>query len=196
MPIRDRAFYEEAARAENDWVRAVVLKRDHVAHADAGEIAFKAERMALEALGPHHVSYGVAVLNIALYHLTVTNDGAKAQSALARSREILADAPLQLAEGLYWLGVSQYTNGQVTDAENAWTEALALHRRNPADAPALAQILISLSCCYIEAEPRRAAPLLAEALKLQRRALGPEHGDVRDTELRLADALRSASNRD
>jgi tetratricopeptide (TPR) repeat protein len=190
---RDKAFYEEAAQAENAWVRAVVLNRDHALHARSEKIVREAERMALEALGSNHAAYGVAVLNHALYHFTVTNDQLQAQNALARSRQILAETPLELADGLYWLGVSYYDAGEVRKAENAWTEVVDIRRRNQGDARALAETLVALSCCYVETELKRAAPLLAEALKLQRHSLGATHETVLDTETRLAHVLRAAS---
>ena len=69
-----KEWYEEAARVENQHVRAVILKKDHLEHDRALEVANRAYEMAARALGEQHPAYAVALQNIGLYYSVIGND--------------------------------------------------------------------------------------------------------------------------
>jgi tetratricopeptide (TPR) repeat protein len=194
---QDRAWLESAAAAENQWVRAVILKKDHLAHGDALEVASNARDMASSALGEAHPAYGVALLNMATYYEFIANDRASAEEIFAQARKILGDDHAEYVEGLYWLGYYLYQDGGAAPrAMELWTEALAIQRRRADNPTRLADLLLCLGCGYLEDDPKRAAVLLGESLRLQRKHLGPDHRLVKDTEQRLATALREAARRE
>ena len=60
----DIAGLEEAARSENDWVRARILKRDPPAEGSLLKIAQRARDMAANSLGTRHSAYAVALQNL------------------------------------------------------------------------------------------------------------------------------------
>lgn len=99
------ADIEEAARSENDWVRARILKRDPPVEGSLLRIAERARDMAANSLGVQHAAYAVALQNLGLYYDVIENDTAKADEFFAQARAVVKDKPLPLAYGFYWLGV-------------------------------------------------------------------------------------------
>src|SRR5436189_3295690 len=69
-----KEWYEEAARVENQHVRAVILKKDHLEHDRAFELANRAYEMAARSLGEQHPAYAVALQNLGLCLSVLEND--------------------------------------------------------------------------------------------------------------------------
>jgi tetratricopeptide (TPR) repeat protein len=190
----DGAWLERAATAENQWVRAVILKKDHVAHGDARNIALNASEMAKNALGTSHTQYGIALLNLGLCFEVIEKKGEEATHQYLLARQTLGNDHPEYAEAMYWLGVYQFSEGNAKDrAVEVWSEALNILRQLPEKSERMADLLISLSCFYINGHPKKAAQQLQEALEIQRKKHGPRHAAVRDTETRFAAALRAAA---
>jgi hypothetical protein len=191
---QDKAWFEKAAAAENQWVRAVVLKDDHVAHSDARKIATEASEMARNALGASHTLYGASLLNLAIYYEVIEKNSAEAERRYQEARRILGNDHPEYVEAMYWLGVYQFSakDGRNRAAE-VWGEALAIFRRAAKTSVRMADLLVCLSAYHISDQPKKAAQELREALEIQRRELGAGHKEVRATESRLAAALRAAA---
>jgi tetratricopeptide (TPR) repeat protein len=192
---QDKAWLEEAAAAENDFVRAVIFKPDHPAHASAREKALRARDMAGRALGQSHSSYGVALLNLAAYYEVIEKNAAESERHVRQALEVLGPDRWEQAEHFFWLGVYHFSEGNgYARASELWNAAADILRRSGARPQLLGDVLVSLSVCYFEQEPRKAAVVLQEALRIQRKQFGPAHETVRDTEARLAAAIRAVSN--
>ena len=125
-----KAEIEEAAREENDWVRARILKQDPPVEGSLLKIAERARDMAARSLGTQHSAYAVALQNLGLYYDAIENDAAKASEFFAAAREVLKDNDLPLAYGFYWLGI--FHNNVTRDGKRAVAaleDALAIQRR-------------------------------------------------------------------
>src|SRR5262249_18516915 len=101
----DNAGLEGAARSENEWVRARIVKRDPPPEGSLLKIAQRARDMAANSLGTRHAAYAVALQNLGLYYEVIENDAARADELFAQARAIVAGDDLPLADGLYWLGI-------------------------------------------------------------------------------------------
>jgi tetratricopeptide (TPR) repeat protein len=126
----DPAKLEEAARSENDWVRARILKRDPPAEGSLLKIAQRARDMAANSLGTRHWAYAVALQNLGLYYDAIENDAAQANELFAQARAVVKESDLPLADGFYWLGIFHHQVGRNAErAQAALREALATQRR-------------------------------------------------------------------
>jgi hypothetical protein len=97
---RSKEWYERAANAENEWVRTVILQKDHITHGDAAEVAEKACKMARQALGDAHPAYGVALLNLAVFQAAVRNDWASSDHYFEQARVVLGPASHEESDAL------------------------------------------------------------------------------------------------
>jgi tetratricopeptide (TPR) repeat protein len=185
----DKAGLEEAARSENDWVRARILKRDPPAEGSLLKIAQRARDMAANSLGMDHWAYAVALQNLGLCYEAIENDPATAADHLAQARAVVKESNLPLAEGFYWLGIFHH---QVTRdagrAQVALREALAIQRRAlGSDDPQLADTMIALAeATAARGDIDQAIALMREALRIQRAQVPPNEEAVGKTEDRLA----------
>ena len=185
----DRALIEEAARSENEWVRARILKRDPPAEGSLLKIAERARDMAANSLGNQHSAYALSLQNLGLYYDAIENDTVKAYELFAQAHAILKENDLPLAYGFYWLGIFHHqVNRDGKRAEASLAEALAIQRRAlGSDDLQLAETLIALADAKgVDAEIHSAMALLQEALSIQRAQLPPADRVIANTETRLA----------
>jgi tetratricopeptide (TPR) repeat protein len=123
-----KEWYEEAAREENEWVRAVILIPDHPMRDNALEIATRARDMAGRALGKTHPSYAEAVQNIGVYYSALGNDPKKATKYFDQARRVVGPYHPILSRSFYFLGRYYYELGNEDKAETFLNEALAVLR--------------------------------------------------------------------
>jgi tetratricopeptide (TPR) repeat protein len=184
----DRAWLEKAAKSENEWVRARILKQDPPAEGSLLKIAERGRDMAANSLGQQHPAYAVALQNLGLYYDAIENDPVKADEFFAQARAVLAENDLPLAEGFYWLGIFHTrVSHDVTRARPPLAEALAIQRRALGSGDLqLAETMIALACAKdIKTAIQSAIALLEEALTIQRSKLPAGDQVIADTENRL-----------
>lgn len=194
---KDIEWYEEAAASENDWVRAVILKPDHVAREDAFRVATRARDMARRALGDHHPAYAIALLNLGLYYDIIQNDVRKAKGFFAQAREILGENHNAIAEAIYWLGIFHYeVKEDFKRAETLFDQSVTVWRETPDSDPLqIADALICLAAAKFSMDKlRESIPVLKEALKIQSALLPPSDSRLLDTADRLAGVLSLVSD--
>ena len=185
----DTAELEEAARNENDWVRARILKRDPPAEGSLLQIAQRARRMAANSLGTEHAAYAVALQNLGLYYDAIENDGAKANELFTQARAVVKANDLPLAEGFYWLGIFHHeVSRDAARAQAVLDEALAIERRALGSEDArLAQTMSALAETKAASGDIDAAiALLKDALRVERAQASPNEQTVARIEDRLA----------
>jgi tetratricopeptide (TPR) repeat protein len=182
-----KEWYEEAAKVENQHVRAVILKKDHLEHGRAFELASRAYEMAGRALGEQHPAYAVALQNIGLYFCVIGSDTITAADYFDRAREVAGPYHAALWETFYWLGVFYYESRDASRAAEFFEEALTVQRHNlESKNPELAQTLIGLAYAKsVTQGPGTAVSLLQEALGIQEASLPVESAELRDTRRRL-----------
>jgi tetratricopeptide (TPR) repeat protein len=193
--VDDIAGLEEAARNENDWVRARILKRDPPVEGSLLKIAQRARDMAANSLGTDHCAHAAALQNLGLYYDAVENDAAQANEFFALARAIVKQDDLPLADGFYWLGIFHQVRGEGERAQVALREALAIQRRAlTGDDARPAETMIALAeTTAARGDIDSAIALMRDALRIQR-ARAPTNGDaVARTEDRLATFLALAS---
>ena len=183
----DKVRLEEAARNENEWVRARILKQDPPAEGSLLKIAERARDMAANSLGTQHAAYAVSLQNLGLYYDAIENDAARANEFFAQARAVLTEHDLPLAEGFYWLGIfHMQVSHDAKRAETSLTEALAIQRRAlGSDDLRLAETMLALAG-GLTTEIQSAIALMKEALRIQRTQLPPTDQAILDTETRLA----------
>ncbi len=168
----DKVLTEEAARSENEWVRARILKQDPPAEGSLLKIAERARDMAANSLGNQHSAYAVSLQNLGLYYDAIENDAAKAHEFFAQVRAVLNETDLPLAEGFYWLGIFHIqVSHDAKRAEAPLTEALAIQRRAlGSDDLRLAETMRALAYAKgsVVTGIHSAMALLEEALRLRR----------------------------
>src|ERR1039457_2955104 len=141
-----KEWYEEAARQENEWVRAVILKPNHPAQKDALEIATNARDMAGRALGKTHPSYAEAVQNIGVYYSVLGNDPKKAADYFDQARRVVGPYHPVLSRSFYFLGQYHHESGHADKAEAFLKEGLEIFRREGyAHDPRIAVVLTVLA---------------------------------------------------
>ncbi|HEV2957361.1 MAG TPA: tetratricopeptide repeat protein [Xanthobacteraceae bacterium] len=185
----DSAGLEQAARSENEWVRARILKRDPPAEGSLLKIAQRARDMAANSLGTQHPAYAVALQNLGLYYDAVENDAAQANELFALARAVVKENDLALADGFYWLGIFHHQVSRDAErAQAALGEALAIQRRAlESDDPLLANTMIALAeATAARGDIDSAIALMRDALRIQRARAPPDAEAVAKTEGRLA----------
>ena len=197
----DIAGLEEAARSENEWVRARILKRDPPPEGSLLKIAQRARDMAANSLGTEHWAYAVALQNLGLYYDAIENDAAHANELFAQARAVVKDSDLPLADGFYWLGIFHHqVSRDAGRAQAVLREALATQRRALAsDDSLLADTMIALAeATAARGDIHSAIALMREALRIQRAQAPPNEEAVVRTEERLSmfRALASAPDDD
>ena len=182
-----KQWYEEAAAEENQHVRAVILKKDHLEHDRAFELANRAYEMAARSLGEQHPAYAVALQNLGLCLSVLENDSISAADYFDRARAVAGPHHPALAETFYWLGVFYYEAKDAARAEEFFTETLNIQRRNlESKDPELARTLIGLAYAKsVTQGPAAAVSFLEQALKIQGASLPAESEELRDTRQRL-----------
>jgi tetratricopeptide (TPR) repeat protein len=182
-----KEWYEEAAQVENQHVRAVILKIDHLEHGRAFEIANRAYEMAGRSLGEQHPAYAVALQNMGLYYCVIGSDTITAADFFDRARAVAGPYHPALAETFYWLGIFYYEARDASRAAQFFEEALAIRHRDPeSKSLELAQTLIGLAHAKAITEgPDAAVSLLQEALQIQEASLPGDSAEVLDTRRRL-----------
>jgi hypothetical protein len=85
----DKARIEEAAKSENNWVRARIFKQDLPQTRTLLQIAERARDMAANSLGTQHPAYGGALLNLGIYYDFIEHETMKAQELFDQARAIL-----------------------------------------------------------------------------------------------------------
>jgi tetratricopeptide (TPR) repeat protein len=176
----DSVRVEDAAKSENDWVRARILKQDPPAEGSLLKIAERARDMAANSLGKEHPAYAVALQNLGLYYDAIENDTAKANELFAQARAVLKDDDLPLAYGFHWLGIfHNQVSHDANRAEAPLAEALAIQRRAPGcDDVQLAETMIALADAKsVKTGIHSAIALLEEALAILR-ARAPEANSI------------------
>jgi tetratricopeptide (TPR) repeat protein len=189
-----KEWYEKAAAEENQWVRAVILKNNHILHGHAFEVADRACKMAEEALGEDHPAYAVALQNLGLYYNVVKNDVTAAIDCFDKARAIVGRYHPALAESFYWLGIFHYESRNVEKVEDFFSEALAIQRHSQgSDRLELARTLICLAYAKeITRGSRAAVGLMEEALAIQRASLPADSEELHNTEQALNSMHRRA----
>jgi hypothetical protein len=185
----DKAVIEEAARRENEWVRARILKHDPPPEGSLLKIAERARDMAANSLGNQHSAYAVALQNVGLYYDAVENNPSQANEFFTQARAVLKQNDLPLADGFYWLGIfHSQVSDDATRAEPPLAEALAIQRRAlGSDDLQLAATMIALAYAKgAKSEIHAAVALMEEALRIQRTQLPPTDQEILDSENRLA----------
>jgi tetratricopeptide (TPR) repeat protein len=185
----NKAGLEEAARSENDWVRARILKRDPPAEGSLLKIAQRARDMAANSLGMDHWAYAVALQNLGLYYEAIENDPATAADLFGQARAVVKEHDLPLSDGFYWLGIFHHqVSRDAGRAQAALHEALATQRRAlGSDDPQLAETMIVLAeATAAGGGIDQAITLMREALRIQREQEPPNEEAVGKTEDRLA----------
>ena len=197
----DTAGLEEAARSENEWVRARILKREAPAEGSLLKIAQRACDMAANSLGMRHSAYAVALQNLGLYYDVLENDSAHANELFAQARAVVNENDLPLADGFYWLGIFHHqVRHDAERAQAALREALAIQRRTlDGDDPRRAETMVALAeTTAATGDVRSAIALMQEALRIQRAQVPANELAVIKTEGRLAtfQALASMQTED
>jgi tetratricopeptide (TPR) repeat protein len=185
----DIAGLEEAARSENEWVRARIIKRDPPAEGSLLKIAQRARDMAANSLGTRHWAYAVALQNLGLYYDAIENDAAHANELFAQARAVVKESDLPLADGFYWLGIFHHqVSRDAGRAQAVLREALATQRRALAsDDSLLADTMIALAeATAARGDIHSAIALMQEALRIQRAQALPNEEAVAKTEDRLS----------
>lgn len=179
--------YEEAARQENEWVRAVILKPNHPLQDHALEIATDARDMAGRALGNTHPSFAEAVQNIGVYYSVLGNDQKKAAEYFDQARNVVGPYHPVLMLGFYLLGLYHHESGNADTAETFLKEALEILRLegNRYD-PRIATVLTRLADIESAAgKTREASVYLEEVLAIREATLEPGDPELRKTKARL-----------
>jgi tetratricopeptide (TPR) repeat protein len=144
-----KEWYEEAAKQENEWVRAVIMKPNPVnrlLQSDALQIATRASDMAGRALGKFHPSYAEALQNIGVYYSALGDETEKANEYFDRARTVVGPYHPVLSRSFYFLGRYHLDSGKLEQAEVFLNEALGILRRTgyPLD-PRIADVLTMLA---------------------------------------------------
>jgi tetratricopeptide (TPR) repeat protein len=185
----DTAAIEEAARSENDWVRARIIRRDPPAEGSLLKIAQRARDMAANSLGTEHSACAVALQNLGLYYDAIENDSTKASELFAQARGVVKENDLPLAYGFYWLGVFHHqVSRDAARAQAALREALGIQRRAlGGDDPQLAETLIALAeVTAATGDIDQAIAQMREALRIQHAQVPPNEEAVAKIEDRLS----------
>jgi tetratricopeptide (TPR) repeat protein len=182
-----KELYEEAAREENEWVRAVILTQNHPAQEDALEIATRARDMAGRALGKTHPSYAEAVQNIGVYYSTLGNDPKKAAEYFDQARRVVGPYHPVLIRSFYFLGKYHHESGNADEAERFLNEVLGILRREGyAYDPRIAEVLTMLADIKSAAgEAHEASAYLEEALVIGKATLEADDPELKKTEEKL-----------
>lgn len=139
-------WYEEAARSENEWVRAVILKPGHPMKGEAFEIATRARDMAARSLGEDHPSYAEAEQNLGVYYVALGNDPVRAEAHFALARQVAGPYHPDLLLGYYFVGMFYRDAGNAQQARRFLREALTILRHeNQADDPRVEQVQAMLA---------------------------------------------------
>lgn len=189
-----KEWYEEAATAENEYVRAVILKGDHPQHDQALKVAERARDMARSALGQDHPAYAEALQNLGVYYSAIEKDANKADDFFGQARAVVGRDHVILARSYYFLGMFWYEARDPKQAETFFSEALAIQRHAlTAHDPALAQTLVCLALAKAALEgPGAALALLEEALEIQRAGLPAKDPQILETEQIFNDMSKRA----
>jgi hypothetical protein len=190
-----RADLEAAAREENDWVRARILKRDPPAGSSCLEAAERARRMAANSLGERHEAYAVALQNLGLFHDVIEGDSGKADRFLAEASAILGGNKIPLAAGLYALGLFQLTErGNSKRALDLLSEAARIGRsETPTDSSAMARTLVALALAEAaEGDVAKGIALTDEALQFLHTQHPAGAEEISQAEIQLARLRRLA----
>jgi tetratricopeptide (TPR) repeat protein len=195
----DIAELEQAARSENEWVRARIIKREPPAEGSLLKIAQRARDMAANSLGTRHAAYAVALQNLGLYYDVIEGDGARATDLFGQARAVVRENDLPLAEGFYWLGIFHHQVSRNRErAQAVLREALAIQRRAlDGDDPKLAETIIALSeTDAASGDIHSALALVQEALRIRRAQAPPNEEAVAETEGRISlfQALAAAAD--
>ena len=185
----DPAALEQAARSENEWVRARIIKREPPPEGSLLKIAQRARDMAANSFGTRHSAYAVALQNLGLYYDAIENDAARSKEFFAQARAVVAGDDLPLADGLYWLGIFHHQVGRNAERSlAALREALAIQRRAlDGDDPQLAETMIALAeTTAMTGDVHSAIVLMREALRIQRAQAPPNEEAAMRTEDRLS----------
>jgi tetratricopeptide (TPR) repeat protein len=185
----DIAGIEEAARGENEWVRARIIKRDPPVEGSLLRIAQRALDMAANSLGRRHSAYAVALQNLGLYYEVIENDAVRADEFFSQARAVVAGDDLPLAAGLYWLGIFHHQVSRNPErAQAVLREALAIQRRALDDDDLqLAETMIALSeTTAARGDIHSAIALMQEALRIQRAQASPNEEAIAASEDRLS----------
>jgi len=185
----DIAGIEEAARGENEWVRARIIKRDPPVERSLLRIAQRALDMAANSLGRRHSAYAIALQNLGLYYEVIENDAVRADEFFSQARAVVAGDDLPLADGLYWLGIFHHQVSRNRErAQAVLREALAIQRRAlDDDDPRLAETMIALSETTAgRGDIHSAIALMQEALRIQRAQASPNEEAIAASEDRLS----------
>jgi hypothetical protein len=128
----DKVQIEEAAKSENNWVRARIFKQDLPQAKTLLQIAERARDMATNSLGTQHPAYAGALLNLGIYYDFIEHATVKAQDLFDQARAILertqAGAALY-AEALFELGTERKQRKLTTDDPRITEAYLNVHRR-------------------------------------------------------------------
>jgi len=114
----DKAQIEEAAKSENNWVRARIFKQDLPQTRTLLQVAERARDMAANSLGTQHPAYAGALLNLGIYYDFVEHETVKAQELFEQARAVLDQTQggaALYAEALFELGAARTKRKLATD---------------------------------------------------------------------------------
>ncbi len=165
-------WYEIASMMENDHVRTSIVNRKPDGDDKLLELAREALRAAQHSLGEKHPRAAEAMQNLGFYYLAVKEDQEKALDYLQRAAALAGARNPALAATYVRAGIYLYEKRDVSKAEEAFEEALAIQRADPnVDPEDLAHTLFLLSYPRAVASgPPAALELTQEALDVLQKA--------------------------
>jgi len=185
---RDPDWFERAAKEENTWVRARILDKAYADHPEQpADLAERAARMAKDNLGERHATYGVALLNLGIYHCTLGGGAARAEEFFKMAHAVLGDEHLEVAEAMFRLAVYSFEKQDFPEADRFFGDALRIRRRALGEQDlAVADCLIGMAYAKVRLDQIEAAvSLTEEALLIQSQLLPADDPRVQDTVTRL-----------
>ena len=164
------AWYERAAKSENDWVRSIIINKEHIARKKALEEIKKLQNSIANTLGTNHKEYGKVLLTLALYFDTIKNDRAKSIDAFNNAISILSAKSIEYAEAKKHQMIYYFEKKDYKNAEIFANESLQILQNNEGYELEIADMLIAKSIFrFFEKNFDEAIKLCQEALNLQKK---------------------------
>ena len=159
-----------APKSENDWVRSIIINKEHIARKKALEEIKKLQNSIANTLGTNHKEYGKVLLTLALYFDTIKNDRAKSIDAFNNAISILSAKSIEYAEAKKHQMIYYFEKKDYKNAEIFANESLQILQNNEGYELEIADMLIAKSIFrFFEKNFDEAIKLCQEALNLQKK---------------------------
>jgi TIR domain. len=170
VPENTEEWYEIAAKSENDWVRAVVIQKDHVARNRVLDKIKTLQNSITNTLGANHREYGKVLLTLALYYDIIRNDRRKCDAIFAKAKEILGNDSRDYATAKKQQSLWYFEKKDHLSAEKFTDEALQILQNKKGRELEAADMLIAKSVFRISTNDLDGAiKFCKEALVLQQK---------------------------